>query len=180
MITLYIECNKEFSVQMLLGALIDMGVSCDTLELLLKNENIDSEIFCSTVVVNGTEATYACCATKDDVNKIGAFPKQVNDLFLKKFNTDGKDDKFINLVCAAGMAIYDFLPDYIICSNIMGISCADIEFLRCITNEEGNPPYDQQVLSVGYGAGQKDVLRVVLYGSQQPEALKTEAFFMMV
>ncbi len=174
MITLFIDCNKEFSAQMLLGALIDMGLSPDMMDFLLMCDKLHLNVLRSNVVVNGTEAVYACCKKKDGIKKNYAIPQTIKDLFIKEFNEADKSPECIDTICAAGLAIYGFCPDYIMCSNLMGATAADREFLSCIINEEGNPPFDEPIISVGYGAGEKDVLRVVLYGNNDDELTDEE------
>lgn len=155
---LYIESDTSFSSGMLLGAMIDMGASVYYIENKLIEAGFDANIIHDTVKRQGMEAEYAYCKCENPPQNISFS----HNIFIKKFCQDGKSNQEICDVAAACYAVESFSPDYIICSNISGDTETDKEFLSCISNEAGAVP-DGYMMCVGYGAGDEDVLRVVLY-----------------
>ena len=161
MTILYIECNTEFSADMLLGAMLDMGASVYYIQNMLKDAGFEAEIMHDTVLRSGmdTEYAYTKCETTPQSPKI---PDDVQDVFLKELCIKDASAEEICAVAAACYGVKCFSPDYIMCSRVLGTSDIQKEFLECIVNEEGAAP-DGDMICVGYGAGENDVLRAALY-----------------
>ena len=164
--TLYIECNREFSPEMLVGAIIDMGAPAGFIELQLKNCGIDAQIEHGTVKISGTEAVFAKCDVTDTENCPRVLPRQIEDYLLKTVLPENPSPQQIACVCAACFALIFCDADYIVANRTTGFGENDF-FIKAVANEEGNPPADAPVIDVGYGAGKSDVLRAVLYGTEE-------------
>ncbi len=161
---LYIDCNSEFSADMLLGAMLDMGASKCYIQNMLKDAGFDAQVVNDSVRRHGMEAQYAYCKCESALQSI-QIPNNIKDVFVKDF---GKNCDCIEELCGVVAACYGvkcFLPDYIMCSKVTGTSDIQKEFLRCIVNEEGCAP-SGNIICAGYGAGENDVLRAVLYLSE--------------
>ena len=162
---LYIECNTEFSVDMLLGAMTDMGASVYYIQNMLKDAGFDAQVMHGSVRRCGMEAQYAYCKC-ENAPQIIQIPDDIKDIFVKDFCIDCACADEICAVAAACYGVKCFSPDYIMCSKVLGTSHIQKQFLRSIANEEGAAP-DGDMICVGYGAGENDVLRVVLYQNNE-------------
>ncbi len=165
MTILYIDCNTEFSADMLLGAMLDMGASVYYIQNMLKDAGFEAKIMHDTVLRSGMDAEYAYtkCKTTPKNPKI---PDDVQDVFVKELCLKDASAEEVCAVAAACCGVKCFSPDYIICSRFLGTSDIQKEFLECIVNEEGTAPCGNMIC-VGYGAGENDILRVVLYQNNE-------------
>lgn len=144
MTVLYIDCAEGFSVEMLLGSLIDMGASPGYISLRMKDEGTDGEVLHSAVVRNGMEGTLAYCSPEEGT---------VSSVFA---------------------AIESFSPEYIICGNMPVTSDDDKKLMDMIANEYGNAPDGYIMCDGYGAAPEdeegKGLLRCVLYNCGEPTA----------
>ena len=161
---LYIECNTEFTADMLLGAMIDMGASVYYIQNMLKDAGFDAQIMHDCVKRNGMEAEYAYCKFENEVQNL-QIPDDIKDIFVKNFDITCVSLEEFCSILAACYGVKCFSPDYIVCSEFIGDSNIQKNFLKSICNEAGTPP-EGNMICVGYGAGESDILRVVLYSTQ--------------
>lgn len=143
MTVLYIDCAEGFSVEMLLGSLIDMGASPGYISLCLNDEGIDGEILHSRVIRNGMEGTLAYCTLDRGT------------------------------VSAVFAAIESFSPEYIICGNMPEAGENEKKLMDNIANEYGTPPDGYIMCDGYGAAPEeeeKGLLRCVLYNCGEPIA----------
>ena len=175
---LYMDCFLGFSAQMLLGALVDAGLSTDALTMRLKE--IDPTL---SVMVQNTERASINCkkvtllsdnagnhsyssAAEDLANEYGysdettpmyidAVIAAIKELDIEYIITsdvslgETVDGKVIELLENAGIVT---MPSDESCDNIHP---TDAAFLGYIANECGPRP-DMHIIAIGYGAGGTD------------------------
>ena len=160
---LHIDNINSFSADMLLGAMIDMGASVIYIQNSLEEMGFDAHIYHDTVKRNGMEAEYSYLKVKSIPKKI-TVPQEIAQMLVKSFDFTDKTNEEICTFFAVMYAINSFSPEYITYNNDILKEKFDKELLNCISNEQTSCA-DGDIICVGYGAGDDDILRVILYKS---------------
>jgi uncharacterized protein (DUF111 family) len=170
---LHIDNFKSFDTNMLLGAMIDMGASPFYIENQLGDMGIDAKIYHDTVKRDGMEAEYAYVK----INKMPSdvkIPDDIKNFILNPIDMNDKTDEEICTFFAGLFAIDTFAPDFITCKNYDEEKEFERQILKCISNDQSDS-YNGDVICVGYGAGDNDILTVVLCKSGN-EVIFTQLF----
>ena len=160
---LHIDNFKSFDENMLLGAMIDMGASPFYIENQLLDMGIDAKIYHDTVKRDGMEAEYAYVKINNMPSDI-EIPDDIRHFILNPIDIKGKTNEQICTFFFFLYAINTFAPDFITCDNYEVENVFEKQILNCISNDKGGS-YMGDIICVGYGAGDNDILRVVLLKS---------------
>lgn len=160
---LHIDNINSFGINMLLGAMIDMGASVFYIENQLHDMGIDAKIYHDTVKRQGMEAEYAYVKVKSMADNV-KIPSDISRLLINPIDVKEKTSEQVCTLFAGLFAINTFAPDVITCNNFDVDNQFDKYVLNCISNDK-NCFDDGEIICVGYGAGDNDILRVVLYKS---------------
>lgn len=159
---LHIDNINSFNAEMLLGAMIDMGASVIYIQNSLKEMGFDAQIYHDTVKRNGMDAEYAYLKVKSIPQKI-TVPAEIAQMLVKPFDFADKGNEEICTFFAVMYAINTFSPDYVTYNSDIEKDGFDKQLLNCISNEQS--VHADDIICVGYGAGDDDILRVILYKS---------------
>ena len=159
--TLFIENDLNFTAEMLLGAMIDMGASVSYIENKLESSGIDAKIYHDTVIRNGMEAEFAYVKCGKECENI-IIDDEIKSISSGTFDFNNKTTEQTALILAVLYAVICFLPDCIVCRGDYGKQALDRQIIKNLSNEQSDF-VSGEVVCVGYGAGEEDILRCVIY-----------------
>ena len=161
---LYIDCSFGFDVVMLLGALADAGADTDAIALYLEGKYPHITINKKDVTRNHLD----CKLVEVSCEDVFSAAKKMTEMAIENLGIeyvitsgvplcDGADGEVISILEKAGVAL---LP------ADDGQCCPDREdalLLASVANDSGIRP-DMEVISVGYGASQRDGMVIATVG----------------
>ena len=101
-------------------------------------------------------------------------PDDIKNFILNPVDVKDKSEEQICTFFAGLYAINTFAPDFITCKNYDEEKEFERQILKCISNDQSDS-YNGDVICVGYGAGDNDILTVVLCKSGN-EVIFTQLF----